>query len=367
MSVLLTGATGFVGMEVLARLLEGDEEVVALVRGGNEAEARARLDTVLDGLGVEPAARSRVRAVVAELTSPGLGLADADADTLAGEVTEIVHCAASVSFAQPLDEARAINVEGTRGVLELAQRIGQRGGLRRMVHVSTAYVAGRHHGRFAERDLYIGQEFRNTYEQTKAEAEALVNAAAQDLPIVILRPSIIMGESDTGWTPAFNVLYWPLRAFDRGLLPSIPTKPGNRVDVVPVDFVADAIVHLLREPSDVRGAVHATASDAAPTAQELVALAAQTLGRDRPPLVEGADDSLGRHSEEAAQYMPYFDMEMVFDDERARSLLGPAGIVAPPLHDYFPALVEYARGTRWGKAHLTRAQARAQASTAPAA
>jgi len=365
-SLLLTGATGFLGMEVLARLLEGDEEVVALVRGRDDEEAGARLGTVLDGLGVASADRSRVRAVAAELTEPGMALTDATADALAGEVTEIVHCAASVSFAQPLDEARAINVVGTRSVLELAQRIGERGALRRMVHVSTAYVAGRHRGRFAERDLYIGQEFRNTYEQTKAEAELLVDAAAQELPIVTVRPSIIMGESDTGWTFAFNVLYWPLRAFDRGLLPAIPTKPGNRVDVVPVDFVADAIVHLLREPSDVRGVVHATASDAAPTAEELVVLAAQTLGRDSPPLVEG-DESLGRHSDEAAQYMPYFDMEMVFDDERARCLLGPAGIVAPPLHDYFPALVDYARRARWGKAHLTRAQARAQASPAPAA
>lgn len=365
MSVLLTGATGFVGMEVLARLLDGDEEIVALVRGRDEEEAGARLDTVLDGLGVAPADRSRARAVAGELTQPGLGLSDATADALAGEVTEIVHCAASISFTLPLSEARAINVGGTESVLELARRIADHGSLRRVVHVSTAYVAGRHRGRFAERDLYIGQEFRNTYEQTKAEAELLVDAAARDLPIVTVRPSIVMGESDTGWTPAFNVLYWPLRAFDRGLLPAIPAKPANRVDVVPVDFVADAIVHLLREPSDVRGAVHATAADAAPTAEELVALAAQTLGRDRPPLVEG-DESLGRHSDEAAQYMPYFDMEMIFDNERARTLLGPAGIVAPPLHTYFPALVDYARLTRWGKAPLTRAQARAQATT-PAA
>ncbi|HEV2820145.1 MAG TPA: SDR family oxidoreductase [Solirubrobacteraceae bacterium] len=365
MSVLLTGATGFVGTEVLARLLEGDEEIVAIVRGRDEEEAGARLDTVLDGLGVASAERSRARAIPGELTQPGLGLSDATADALAGEVTEIVHCAASISFTLPLREARAINVLGTRSVLELARRIADRGSLRRVVHVSTAYVAGRHRGRFAERDLYVDQEFRNTYEQTKAEAELLVDAAAQDLPIVTLRPSIVMGESDTGWTPAFNVLYWPLRAFDRGLLPAIPSKPQNRVDVVPVDFVADAIVHLLREPSDVRGAVHATAADAALTAEELVVLAAQTLGRDRPPLVEG-DESLGRHSDEAAQYMPYFDMEMIFDDERARALLGPAGIVAPPLQDYFAALVAYARLTRWGKAPLTRAQARAQLTT-PAA
>ena len=98
------------------------------------------------------------------------------------------------------------------------------------MHVSTAYVAGTYSGTFTE-DM-LGNEFRNTYEQTKCEAERVVGEVA-DMEVAIARPSIVMGESDTGWTPAFNVLYWPLRAFARGLFEQVPALPEGRVDVVP--------------------------------------------------------------------------------------------------------------------------------------
>ena len=129
-------------------------------------------------------------------------------------MSTIVHCAASVSFDLPLGEARAINLEGTRRMLEFAGLVRESGGLERYGHVSTAYVAGTHAGRFAECDLDVGQGFRNSYEQSKFEAEQLVRS--QDgLPFTILRPSIVVGDRRSGWTSAFNVLYWPLRAFAR--------------------------------------------------------------------------------------------------------------------------------------------------------
>jgi nucleoside-diphosphate-sugar epimerase len=308
-SVLLTGATGFVGGEVLARL-EG-EDVVALVR------------RPLPG----------VRTVAGDLTAPGLGVAPG---ALEG-VTEIVHCAASVSWDLPIERARAINVEGTRRVLELAAGLPD---LRRLVHVSTAYVAGRFAGRFGEDDLFVGQEFRNTYEQSKAEAEQLVREAG--LPSVVVRPSIVMGDSRTGRTPVFNVLYWPLRAYARGLLREIPAPPDARVDIVPVDHVAHAIVTALR--ADVRGTLNVVAGDDAVTVGRLAELAAGALGRERPALGAPASD-LAVHSPEAAAYLAYFDMRVVFDDARARSVLGPA----PLLEDYFGRLIEYAQRARWGK------------------
>src|SRR4051794_15935197 len=105
MSVLLTGATGFLGMEVLARLVERGDDVVVLVRG---RDPQARLDDVLRTLygDAPPPAAQQVRAIAGDLSEPGL--------TVPCDVTEIVHCAASISFALPLDEARRINVDGTR-------------------------------------------------------------------------------------------------------------------------------------------------------------------------------------------------------------------------------------------------------------
>lgn len=333
MSVLLTGATGFVGMEVLARLLSGGEEVACLVRGD---DPDARLAATLDLMGVAPAERELARALPGGLDAP---IPAADADV-------VVHCAASVSFALPLAEARRINVAGTARAVEAAMRADAR-----LVHVSTAYVAGRARGRFAETERRRGQAFRNTYEQSKLEAEELVEASGVDA--VILRPSIVMGEAATGWTPAFNVLYWPLRAFDRGLIDAVPAPPGALVDVVPVDFVADAIAHVATERPDVRGVLHLVAGDGAVTVAQLTALAAETLGRERPVL-GSADRALADRSDEAARYVEYFDVEVSFDDARARAVLAPAGIVAPPLEAYFGRLMDFARRTRWGKRPLSR-------------
>jgi thioester reductase-like protein len=352
--VFLTGATGFLGMEVLARLLEaGDRDVHALVRAGSKEAAQERLDGVLRKLWRDPAPyRGRVHAVAGDLTEPGLGIDPVERHTLAEDVGAVLHCAASISFDLPLEEARAINVEGTREVIGLAREAKTLGRLERFLHVSTAYVAGAYPGTFRERQLVAGQQFRNTYEQTKLEAEQIV-AEAGDLSPVVARPSIVMGESDTGWTPAFNVLYWPLRAFSRGLFDKVPADPTGRVDVVPVDYVADAIVHLLDRSE--AGVFNLVAGREAPTVAELIEIGSRRFGRPVPELVPPGSPTALRDGE---VYVPYFDMQVVFDDARARAVLGPEGIRVPRLADYFSTLIDYAETVRWGKRALTREEAR---------
>ena len=357
--VFLTGATGFLGMEVLARLLErGQRQVICLVRASDDAAAQARMDAVLATLWRDPEPyRARVRAVAGDVTLPGLGLSGPDRTGIAEGVGAVLHCAASITFDLPLDQARAINVEGTREVIGFAREARALGRLRRFVHVSTAYVAGRHMGTFRERQLSAGQSFRNTYERTKWEAECVVRAA-EDLAPLIARPSIVMGEATSGWTPAFNVLYWPLRAYARGLLESVPAHLHGRVDVVPVDYVADALVHLL-EP-DGSGVVNLVSGRDAPTVDELMDMATARFGRPRPDVVPPGSGPAGSAAteEHGAVFVPYFDMEVVFDDARARSVLAPAGIEAPPLRDYFGTLMEYAEAARWGKRPMGREAAR---------
>jgi thioester reductase-like protein len=348
-TVLLTGATGFLGMEVLARLLErGDVEVLALVRGDGEEEAQTRVDGVLHTLYENPAPElaERARAVAGDATAEGLGLSDADRREVIGRVDAVLHCAASIAFDLPLDEAREINREGTRRVLELARDVQS---LRRFVHVSTAYVSGDHAGRFCEDDLDVGQGFRNTYEQSKHETEQLLAEEAADLPLAIARPSIVVGESATGWTPTFNVIYWPLQAFSRGLLDRVPASPDGRVDIVPVDYVADALVALL--DADVSETVQLVAGDGAVSNTELIELASTHFDRPEPHLV---DPSEMPELEQANIYLPYFDVRAHFDDRRARELLEPQGIRPAPLPEYFGALLDYAAETRWGRRPVTR-------------
>ena len=283
--LFMTGATGFLGMEVLARLVEkGERDVVALVRAADSAAATERLHGVMAKLWRDPSPYlDRVRAVAGDVTSPGLGMDPDERAEIAEEVTAVMHCAASISFDLPLDEARQINVEGTREMIGFARQAKSCGRLDRFVHVSTAYVAGITKGTFRERQLDAGQEFRNTYEQTKWEAEHVVNDAA-DLDPVIARPSIVMGESGSGWTPAFNVLYWPIRAFSRGLFESVPARPEALVDVVPVDYVADALVFLLENTSS-SGVVNLVSGREACTVDDLVGMTSAAFGKERPPVV----------------------------------------------------------------------------------
>lgn len=368
-AVLLTGATGFVGMELLARYLErGERRVIALVRAQSDEAARERIDGVLrDVFGARAAAgyAGRVEAFASELTAPSLGLGRGALDELAGRVTTIVHSAASVSFDLPLVEARAINLEGTRQMLELAERARASGGLDRYGHISTAYVAGTHAGPFAETDLDVGQEFRNSYEQSKFESEQLVRAQL-GLPFTILRPSIVVGDRRSGWTAAFNVLYWPLRAFARGLFTTVPANPAAPLDVVSVDYVADAIHELCESEGGVGETYHITASADASTVGELAALASRYFERPLPKVLSPEDFATFAREGSSAQrsalesgsaYFPYFSVGTVFEDAATRARLGPAGIAVSPLADYLDRLLDFATHSRWGKQPITRAKA----------
>ena len=348
--VLLTGATGFVGMELLVRVLEQtDRDVVALVRAADDAAAQTRVDELFELL-IAPARRrelrGRVQGVAADLESPGLGLGESTRDRLTSTIGAVVHCAASVSFTLELEDARRINVEGTREILQLAKEARDYGSLDRVVHVSTAYVAGERDGRARERQGDVGQGFRNTYERTKLEAERLVNESG--LPASILRPSVIVGDSVTGWTPAFNVIYWPLQAFARGLFDPIPGDAEAPIDIVPVDVVADALLELLCGPVRA-GAFHVVASDEAVSNGKLATMAAEFFDTQPPRFVGPGEDPSAE--KRGGALVPYFSVRCVFDALRGRRALGAK---PPPLEHYFPALMRYARDARWGKSPAPR-------------
>ena len=142
----------------------------------------------------------------------------------------------------------------------------------------------------------------------------------------------------------------------------MPARAHGRVDVVPVDYVADGIVHLLDRGE--AGVFNLVAGRDAPTVEDLVDLGSARFGRPRPELVEPGEPTALADGE---VYVPYFDMQVVFDDSRARAILGPAGIAGPPLADYFSTLIDYAEATKWGKTAMTREEARERSAATAAA
>jgi thioester reductase-like protein len=334
-AVLLTGATGFVGMELLDRFLSrGERQVYALVRASDDRAAAQRLP-----------AHPRLRAVAGDIERPGLGLTPAAADRMTAEVSTVVHCAASVSFEMSLADSRRINVDGTRHMVELAERCK---GLERFSYVSTAYVSGEPPGLFCENQLDVGQHFRNPYERSKFEAEVMLRERGSHLPLQVLRPSIVVGDSRTGRTSSFNVLYGPLKAIARGGISAIPARRSSPVDIVPVDYVADRAHELATDGPD--GTFHLVAGQNATSVGRLLDLAGEHLGKRTPtvlppglyrrllhPLLRWRKPGLRR----LEVYFPYFSMNVRFDDRG----LGPG----PSVESYFERLIDYAQKARWGK------------------
>jgi thioester reductase-like protein len=374
-ALLVTGATGFLGQEILLRYLERSERpIYTLIRAENDLQATERLRSILVLLfGDADPYLSRVSAVAADVESAGLGLDDDRREELASRVTEIIHSAASVSFTLPLSESRRVNVEGTRRLLEFAELCQRRGGgLRRFCHISTAYVAGDHEGEFTEDQLEVGQGFRNAYERSKFEAELLVRERSARLPILILRPSIVVGERSSGWTSSFNVLYPPLKAFARGAYPVIPARRSTPVDVVPVDYVADAVYELVEGSKDGLGVYHLVSGRRATTVGRLIEHSARYFRR-RPPhlvsppiyrrllhplLMRVSGERQRRALRRTESLFPYFSMRVTFDDRRARSRLERAGIRAPSLDSYFDRLLDFADYSRWGRSLPQRHESR---------
>lgn len=375
-TTLLTGATGFLGMELLDHLVRADDRpIVALVRAADQRGADERIAAVRAAVfGDARAHAHRVTAVPGDLGEPGLGLRSRDRAVLARRVGRIVHGAASVSFGSSLEEARAVNVAGTARVLDLAHGLAD---LEHLVHVSTAYVAGARRGVVRAAELDEHAPHRNPYERSKAEAERLVREAG--LPATVVRPAIVVGRSDTGWTSSFNVVYGPLRAYALGTLTRIPGRAGAPVDVVPVDHVAAGIAGLLGRRAAHGRTVHLAAGDRATTVAELCALGAAAFGRPEPRIVpprlyravvhpvltRTGPEARRRGLRRGAVLLPYYDVRCTYDTADGADLLAAAGVAPPPpLPAYFDALAAFARVARWGRRPISRAQA---AGVVPAA
>ncbi len=239
--LLLTGATGFLGGELLVRLLQAEErpEIGVLIRG---TDGERRFHELKRKLQAEyPAAQidSRVRLIRGDVTLEHFGLGAQGFLELAAKTTKIIHCAASTNLGQSLEGAREINVGGTKNSLDLA-RLNR--DFDTFFHISTAYVAGDTTDSVTADMLSPGGNFKNSYEQSKAEAELLVRNAGVEH--CVLRPSIIVGDSETGITSSFNVLYVPVKLLVRGFFSALPLSVSAPCDIVPVNYVADAAVSL---------------------------------------------------------------------------------------------------------------------------
>ncbi len=244
--VLFTGFPGFLGSALVERLLSrGDGPVACLVQPQYRDLAEKRANELS---GPDNGA---IQLYEGDITEPGVGLDDAT-DELES-ITELYHLAAVYDLGVDNDLAEAVNVGGTEHVLDIAEQLA----IDRFQYVSTCYVSGRYDGVFTEAHLDEGQTFNNAYERTKFEAERRVQARMADgLATTIYRPAIVVGDSNTGATDKYDGPYNLLRLIRRqpaicSLLTSLPGSKDAEMNVVPRDFVVDAIADLSRRDDTV--------------------------------------------------------------------------------------------------------------------
>ena len=336
---VLTGATGFVGSLVLERLVGRGEPVAALVRASDDDAARQRLEALALRTWGDATILADVEAVAGDLERDRLGLSRTAYERLAERTAAIVHCGASVRFDLAAEVAELVNVGGTERVVELAERARRSGADGRLVHVSTAYVHGRMTSLGRERGPSGTPEFRNTYELTKHRAEAVAGRLGDS---AIVRPSIVVGDSPTGWTSSFNVVYPPLQALVTGGLEVVPAAAEAILDLVPVDQVVDVICAALADPS-VAGPIQAVGGGAAPTIERFAQVAYAHVGLPMTPCVPGAADQIG-------VYAPYVDVHARFELDRAAAL----GLRPVPIDELLPRLLDHAFAAEWGRRPVLR-------------
>ncbi|MCU1261103.1 MAG: Male sterility domain protein [Bryobacterales bacterium] len=356
--ILVTGATGFLGVQLVRELLERkpNAALALLIRNRAGQSGQQRADSF-----IPLAERSRVQVFSGDISQPNCGLDPAAYGRLSAETTRVIHSAATVQFDHSLDEARRINVEGTRHILDFARGARQ---LRSFAYVGTAYVAGERSDLVRENELAVGQSYRNTYEQTKAEAEAFVQSRLGSLPGVILRPSIIVGDSRTGVTSSFKMMYWPLKIYARRLWRTVPGYPDAVLDIVPVDFVASSVAQLLFDEAALGCTVHLCAGPrASATIQQVAHRAMEYFDGPEPRFVDpkfffavvrpllflSLWGRKRRVLRDGRAYRDYFTMRMQFDTSNAERLLQPAGVSPPPVLDYLDRLFQYCVASDWGR------------------
>ena len=248
MSLLVTGATGFIGREVVRRLLAARRSVVALARGRDGATALERVVTVVGSL----PAGADLDVVEGDLALPECGLGREDWRRLRATVQTVINCAGDTRFEpEAIEPYIAGHIDGPLRLLE-----GLAGGrLVRWAHVSTAFVCGRRTGTILERESDVGQAFHNTYERVKLEAERAVRAAGagRGVDVRVFRPSIVVGAAPAtaGGNPSnlffgFIRMLAALARMPDGAAPPlrVAAAPSAPFNIVPVEYVATAVVAL---------------------------------------------------------------------------------------------------------------------------
>jgi thioester reductase-like protein len=356
-AIFLTGSTGYIGAHVAANLLDGHGAALnVLVRSRDPREAQVRLWNAmqlhLDFPRFYEYLQTRVRVFCGDLTSPGFGLGRDDYDRLVHTTDSVIHCAASLNRKSE-KSCLNVNLRGTLEVLTLARHAEHYHGLRRFSQVSTVAVAGRRNHEVVTEDHSIewDRSDYDPYARTKKFCEHMMRVLLPDTPKTIFRPSIVLGDSRYAETTQFDMV----RSFVfLAGLPALPFRPTDKIDIVNVDFVADAIATLHQKDQPLHDTYHLSSGVESQTFRQLtgaLALAQNKRGPVFLPFLEkpfantvnflaNRKGPVGHGAALMKVFMPYLVWNTVFDNTRVTTELGRKPV---PFSRYSYPLLKFSR------------------------
>src|ERR1700721_3075875 len=356
MAIFLTGSTGYIGSHVAANLLRDGAALNVLVRARDVHEAEARLWQALqlhmDFPQFYELLQTRVRVFRGDLTEPGFGLDRDEYDRLVHTTDSVIHCAASLNRKSE-KSCLNVNLRGTLEVLTLARHAEHYHGLRRFSQVSTVAVAGPRNPEVVteNRSIEGDRSDYDPYARTKKFCEHMMRVLLPDTPKTVFRPSIVLGDSRYAETTQFDIV----RSFVfLAGLPVLPFRPTDKIDIVNVDFVADAIATLHQKDQPQHDIYHLSSGlESQPFRQLTAALAAEQNKRgpifvpflEKPfaatvSFLSGRKGPVGRGAALMKVFMPYLVWNTVFDNTRVTAALGRKPV---PFSRYSYPLLKFSR------------------------
>ena len=360
----ITGATGFVGREFIRHLLMqgvAANTITVLVRSGQAHSSTQKFIHALKDIVAEKTL-TEIEVINGDVDRKYFGLNQADWKKLTFS-THIVHMAALTNFDADIMTARKHNVDGVKNIIELAKAAKQKSVLKHWAHISTAYVVGSRIDKVKANEQDYGGDFRNSYEQSKHEAEQLLNPLAGHFPLTIFRPSIIVGRSDSGAAGNCNTVYWAIRNYLSGQT-KVYANADTPLDLIPVDYVVSAIYQLIADTQSLGKTIVLAGGDKTTvTLFEFAQHISKYLDSPLPELVDPAklkrirllmsiaklSKRHRRFIQQAQSYLPYFSQNPRFDTSETERLLKHTNICVPYLHDYIGNLLDYCLQQSWGR------------------
>jgi len=356
-AIFLTGSTGYIGAHVGANLLQRyGASLNLLVRARDPQDAQMRLWRSLQLHLPFPEfyeyLQTRVRIFCGDLTAPGFGLNRDEYDRLVHTTDSVIHCAASLNRKSE-KSCLNVNLRGTLEVLTLARQAEHYHGLRRFSEVSTVAVAGKRSNELVTEDRSIewDRSDYDPYARTKKFCEHMTGVLLPDTPKTVFRPSIVLGDSRHAETTQFDMV--KAFVFLAGL-PVLPFRPTDKIDIVNVDFVADAIAALHQKDQPKHETYHLSSGTSSQTFRELTTVLAESQQKRKPVFLPFAEKPftgsvnffsnrkgpMGKGASLMKVFMPYLVWNTVFDNTRVTSELGRQLV---PFSQYSFPLLKFSR------------------------